>query len=120
MDYLKITLQAIVALSLLNVWLIQSAKTTRWRGGNAKTLAEEFVTYGLPKWMFFLVGMLKVGLSIALVLAIWFPLLLQPSSIGLAILLLGSIIMHLKIKDPIIKSYPALLFLVLCVVIAFS
>lgn len=120
MDYFKITLQIIVSISMLNVWLIQGNKPTRWRGGNAKTLAEEFIVYGLPKWIFFVVGFLKVGLSVFLVIGIWFPDLLKIGSIGLAILLLGSIIMHLKIKDPIVKSYPALLFLALCLVIAFS
>jgi len=34
-------------------------------------------------------------------------------SIGLAVLLLGSISMHLKVGDKLIKSFPALLFLVL-------
>ena len=120
MDYFKIILQLIVALSLLNVWLVQGNKPTRWRGGNAKTLAEEFIVYGLPKWMFFVVGFLKVGLSVLLILAIWLPNLLKIASVGLAILLLGSIIMHLKVKDPMLKSYPAILFLALCLVIAFG
>jgi len=120
MDYFKIGLQLIVAVSILNVWLIQNGKATRWRGSNAKSLAEEFIVYGLPKWIYITVGCLKVGLSVALILAIWFPALLKPASIGLAVLLLVSIAMHVKIKDPIIKSYPALLFLVLNIVIAFS
>jgi len=120
MDYFKITLQLIVALSLFNVWLVQRNKATRWRGGNAKTLLEEFEVYGLPKWMCYLVGILKVGLAIGLIAAIWIPELLQPSALGLAVLLFGSIVMHFKIKDPLIKSFPAALFLTLCIVIAFS
>lgn len=120
MDYFKIALQLIVAISLIYVWLIQQNKPTRWRGGNAKSLTEEFKVYGLPEWLFFTVGFLKVGLSVLLIMAIWFPALIQPVSISIAVLLLGSIIMHLKIKDPIVKSYPALLFLALCMVIAFS
>ena len=120
MDYFKITLQLIVALNLLNVWLVQSTKATRWRGGDAKTLAQEFVVYGLPKWMFFTVGFLKVGFSVALIIAIWFPVLLNIASVGLSILLLGSIAMHIKIKDPIVKSFPALFFLILNAFIIFS
>ena len=35
MDYLIILLQVIVGLSILNVWLLQREKATRWRGGDA-------------------------------------------------------------------------------------
>ncbi len=120
MDYLITVLQLVVALSLINVWLIQNKKPTRWRGGDAKTLLEEFEVYGLPKWSCYLVGIFKVGLALALILGIWFPEILKPSAIVLAAFLMGSIVMHLKVKDPLIKSFPAALFLVLCLVIAFS
>lgn len=120
MDYFKIALQLIVAFSLFNVWLLQNKKATRWRGGNAKTILEEFEVYGLPKWMCYLVGALKVGLAIGLIVAIWVPYLLQPVALGLSVLLFGSIFMHFKIKDPLIKSFPAALFLTLCLVIAFG
>lgn len=119
MEYLRIALQLIVGLSLLNVWLLQNKKPTRWRGGNATTLTEEFKVYGLPMWMCYLVGFLKVSLSIVLLIGIFFPFLIRPSAIGLAVLLLGSIIMHLQIKDPLIKSFPAFLFLMLCLVLIY-
>lgn len=120
MDYLIIVLQLVVALSLINVWLLQNNKPTRWRGGEAKTLLEEFEVYGLPKWSCYLVGIFKVGLALALIIGIWFPEILRPSAIVLALFLSGSVIMHLKVKDPLIKSLPAAIFLVLCLVIAFA
>ncbi len=119
MEYFRIALQIIVGLSLLNVWLIQNKKPTRWRGGDATTIIEEFQVYGLPVWMCYVVGFLKVGLSIVLLAGIFYPVLIQPSAIGLAILLLGSIVMHLKIKDPLIKSFPAFLFLMMCLIIIY-
>ena len=119
MNYVIIALQVIVGISILNVWLVQNKKPTRWRGGDAKTLLEEFQVYGLPKWMCYLVGTLKVALAVALIAAIWYPILKQPAAIGLAALLLGSVAMHVKINDPLIKSFPALLFLIMCLVIAF-
>lgn len=115
MNYLTIALQLIVGISILNVWLIQYKKTTQWRGGNATTIKEEFKVYGLSEWSCFLIGFLKVVLAISLIVAIWFPVLLSPAALGLAFLLSGSILMHLKIKDPIKKSIPALLFLSMCV-----
>jgi hypothetical protein len=119
MNYFIILLQVIVGLSILNVWLIQKNKPTKWRGGNAKTIVEEFQVYGLPVWMCYVIGTLKVALALALLAAIIYPELKQPAALGLAILLSGSILMHLKIKDPLIKSFPAFLFLTMCLIIAF-
>ena len=119
MEYIIIALQIIVALSILNVWLIQPKKPTRWRGGDAKTIVEEFQVYGLPKWFCYLIGTLKVSLAILLLVGIWYPVIRHYAAAGLAILLLGSIAMHIKIKDPWIKSLPAFVFMVLSLVIAF-
>jgi len=120
MEYVLIALQLIVALSLLNVWLIQSGKPTKWRGGNAQNIVEEFKVYGLPVWMCYFVGILKVAGALMLIAAIWIPEVLKPAAIGLAVLLFGSIIMHIKIKDPLYKSIPAFIFLVICLFLAFN
>lgn len=119
MHYFIIALQGIVALSILNVWLLQNKKATQWRGGNATTIIEEFKAYGLPVWMCYVVGTLKVLLAVCLLAAIWYPGLRQPAALGLAVLLAGSIAMHIKIKDPLKKSFPAFLFLTMCLAIAF-
>lgn len=119
MNYFIVALQVIVSISILNVWLIQNKKSTQWRGGDAKTIIEEFQVYGLPVWMCYFVGTLKVVLALLLLSAIWYPMLRQPAALGLAALLLGSVAMHIKIKDPLKKSFPALLFLAMCLVIVF-
>ena len=119
MDTIIWILKLVVALSLINVWIIQPTKNTRWRGGNATTIIEEFKVYGLPVWFCYLIGFLKVGLAIILIFSIFYPSLEMFASIGLAFLLSGSIIMHIKIKDPLYKSLPAFTFLVACLLIAF-
>ncbi len=119
MTYIIIALQFIVSLSILNVWLLRYNQPSKWRGGDAKTIFEEFRVYGLPEWMCYAVGTLKVLLAGLLLLAIWFPDLRRLAAVGLAILLLGSVIMHVKVKDPWIKSLPAATFLVLSLVIAY-
>ncbi|WP_423190647.1 DoxX family protein [Aquimarina brevivitae] len=120
MDYILIALKVIVGLSILNVWLVQNKKPTRWRGGNATTIIEEFKVYGLPVWFCYVVGTLKVLLALLLMASIWEPMLQQPSAIGLGALLLGSITMHIKIGDPAYKSFPAALFCLMCAFIAFG
>ena len=118
-DYILIALKLIVGLSILNVWLIQPKKATKWRGGNAKTLIEEFEVYGLSKTVFYVIGFLKVGLALILLASIKFESLTLIGSIGLALLLLGSVIMHIKVKDELFKSFPAILFIILNLVIIF-
>ncbi len=116
--YIMIALQWVVALGILNVWLFRSGKATPFRGGDAKNLREEFAAYGLPFWFMCVVGVLKVGLALALLAAIWVQSLAQPAAIGLGGLMLGAFAMHLKVKDPIKKALPAIAVLAMCAAIA--
>lgn len=118
MYYFILALKLIVGLSILNVWLLNSKKETPWRGGDAKNIIEEFEVYGLSKSVCYIIGFLKVTLSLLLIASIWFVELQKPAALGLALLLLGSIAMHIKIKDPIKKSFPAALFLTMSLLIA--
>lgn len=118
MSYIIIALQLIVGLGILNVWLLRSGKVTPFRGGNAKTLREEFAAYGLPFWFMCVVGVLKVGLAFALLAGLWIHSLTQPAAIGLGLLMLGAFIMHLKVKDPMKKALPSIVVLAMCAAIA--
>jgi hypothetical protein len=118
-DYISIALKVIVCISILNVWLIQPKKATKWRGGEAKSILEEFEVYGLSKSLCYIIGFLKVGFALLLVLSIKFEVLTLIGSLGLAALLLGSVIMHIKIKDELFKSFPALLFIAMNLIIAY-
>ena len=117
MEYFIYGLQIIVGVSLINVWLIQPNKPTPYRGGEAKTIFEEFKVYGLPAWSCYAIGFIKVTLGIMLIAGIWVTQLTLPSAAGLALLLIGSVAMHLKIKDPLKKSFPAALFITMCLII---
>ena len=114
-------LQVIVALGLLNVWLVRAKASTAYRGGSAQSLKEEFATYGLPDWTFYVVGILKVGSALLLLLGIWVksPDLVRPPALIVAGLMVGALAMHAKVKDPLTKSLPALAMLLMCVAIWF-
>lgn len=117
---LLIALKVIVALGILNVWLLRSGKATAFRGGTAKTLRAEFATYGMPAWSFFAIGGLKIALALALLISIPYQSVAQPAAITLGLLMLGAFVMHLKVKDPMSKSLPSLAVLAMCATIAFS
>ena len=118
MDLLRIVLQVVVGLGILNVWLIRANWSTGYRGGEAKSLKDEFATYGLPVWFFYLVGILKIACALALLVGIWFPILVIPGALGLAVLMAGAFTMHLKVKDPFKKTWPSLAMLGLSLLIA--
>lgn len=110
--------QIVVALGILNVWILRFGQATSWRGGNARNLTEEFQVYGLPKWFLRVVGVLKLSFATLLLAGIWLPNVTRPAAVGMAILMLGALSMHFKVKDPVKRSLPALCVLALCVVIA--
>ena len=107
-------LQLVVGLGLLNVWLVRAGGPTGYRGGRAQTLREEFDTYGLPAWMFYVVGGLKILAGVAMIAGLWIPSLVRPAALVVAVLMVGALAMHMKIKDPVQRSLPALVLLVIC------
>jgi len=116
-DQLLTVFQIIIALSVLRVWTMNFNKPSRWRGGGSKNMKEEFIAYGLPSWIMYLVGSLKVAFSIGLIAGLWIPEVVVFSASGIAIMTFFAIIMHAKIKDPLSKSIPAITFLALSVLI---
>ena len=112
-------LQLVIAIGLINVWLFRFNKTTEYRGGDAKNMKEEFVAYGLPIWLMYFVGTVKVLIAIMLVVSIWEKQLLIYNLIALAALMIAAVLMHVKVKDPIKKSYPALSILFMIALIMY-
>jgi hypothetical protein len=106
-------LQLIIGLGLINVWLLRSRSATSYRGSDAKTLKEEFLAYGLPTWVFYLVGTLKLASALALIAGVWIPELVLPAAGTIAFLMVVALGAHVKVKDTLIKSMPALLMLVM-------
>ena len=117
MNTLRTLLQIIVGLGILNVWILRSGKATAYRGGDAKSLREEFAAYGLPFWFFCLIAVLKISFALALIAGIWIPSIVGPSAMGMAVLMLGAFLMHTKVKDPFKKSWPSLAVLLMCLTI---
>jgi uncharacterized membrane protein YphA (DoxX/SURF4 family) len=114
---IAVVLQVIVGLGLLNVWLLRSKAATPYRGGKATTLKEEFAAYGLPEFAWYVVGALKVTAGILLIVGAWLPLPVDIAAGVVAVLMVGALAMHLKVRDPLIKSLPAALMLVMCLAI---
>jgi uncharacterized membrane protein YphA (DoxX/SURF4 family) len=110
--------QTVAALWILNVWFNRFNKDTGYRGGGAKNMQEEFEEYGFSKNQMYVVGAAKVGLASMMLAGLAVPKLVRPASTGLAMFMLGAIGMHVKVKDPIKRSLPAITVLTLSTVAA--
>jgi uncharacterized membrane protein YphA (DoxX/SURF4 family) len=107
--------QILIPLGILNVWLVRAGSATRYRGGTAGSLKEEFTAYGLPAWAFYVIGTLKLTASLVIFLGIFFPACTVPGAATLVVLMLGALAMHVKVNDPLSKSVPAALMLLMSV-----
>jgi hypothetical protein len=114
---LETVLQLVVGVGLLNVWVLRRAQSTSYRGGRAQTLREEFAAYGLPGAAFYLVGAIKVIAGVIMLAGLWWPLPVRAAAGAVVVLMAGAIMMHIRIKDPVTKSVPAVILLILCLVL---
>lgn len=106
-------IQIIVALGLLNVWLVRFRRKTPYRGGTASSMLEEFTVYGLPLWSAYVIGALKVGAALFLIAGLWVPVVVLPAASLIAILMMGALAMHWRVRDPMKKYLPAFIMLLL-------
>lgn len=118
MENVVIAAQLVIALGLLNVWVLRFGKATAYRGGAAQNMREEFAAYGLPSWALFAVGGLKLTIAGLLIAAVWFAGLRQPAAVTLALLMIGAVLMHVRVHDPLVRSVPALGMLALSAFVA--
>jgi hypothetical protein len=118
-ETLKLILHLLIPLGILNVWLIRRDKATVFRGGTAKTLKSEFAEYGLPDYAFYVVGAAKFISAALVFLGIFFPSLTFPGALAMAVLMVGALLMHAKVKDPLTRYLPAFAMLTLCLVLLF-
>lgn len=118
MNTLAHVFQIIIALGIFNVWLLRFGRTTEWRGGDAANMKEEFETYGLPAWFMVGIGIAKVGLALLLLVGLWMPEVARLAALGMVALMLGAVSMHIKVRDPLRKSVPALSMLAMSIFVA--
>ena len=111
------TLQLIVALGLINVWLVRFHKPTQYRGKGAANMEQEFKAYGLPTWFMYLVGAAKMLIAALLVIGLWAPAVVLPAAALLVILMIGAVAMHVKVRDAFIRTVPALVMLGMAVAV---
>lgn len=97
-------LKALIAGSIFFVWVIRY-----------QNIIEEFKLYELPAWLRDLVGIFK--LSFALMLFSIDSNVILLGAFGIAALMTGALITHLRIKNPFYKILPAMSLMIISSVI---
>jgi len=124
MRYLKSLLILFVSWVVLKaqvkiyVWLLIFQKNNL-SDGDATNIIEEFMVYGLDKHFLYLIGALKISAATCLLIGLIYKKFIIPSAFVIAVLMLGSVIMHLKVSDQIHKFIPAILMLFCSILIVF-
>ncbi len=117
METLAIICQIIIAVGIVNVWILRVEKPTPWRGGAAGNMTEEFRQYGLPDWMMKVIGAAKLLLAALLLIGIWYRPVAAPAAALMGLLMIGAVAMHVRVKDPLKKSLPAFSMLVMSFIV---
>lgn len=101
-----IFLQTLVAASIFFVWVV--------RYGN---IIEEFRQYKYPDWLRDLVGILKLACAALLMVGVSQPFFALAGGAGIAMLMIGAVITHLRVKNPIARMLPSLVLFICSIVI---
>jgi uncharacterized membrane protein YphA (DoxX/SURF4 family) len=117
MSSIAIACQVVIALGIFNVWIVRRNRPTAYRPEGARDIQDEFRRYGLPSWMWLAVGSAKIVLAAALLVGIFVPSVAPAAAGLLALLMVAAVGAHVKVRDPLVKSVPALLMLLLSTVV---
>jgi DoxX-like family len=120
LDTLAKVLQVVVALGIFNVWLLRLNKPTNYRGGNARTMEEEFRVYGFSRFFMVAVGLLKALFAVLLLIGLVIPEAATIGALGLALLMMAAFLMHVKVRDTLRKAVPALLMFAMSVFVVLA
>ena len=83
-------------------------RATPYRPEGADNLKEEFREYGLPEWARWVVGTLKLTFAALLIVGLILPEVTPIAAAGMGLLMIGAVVAHLRVGDPLAKSVPAL------------
>ena len=85
-----------------------------------KMFVENFRRFGYPQWFRIVTGSLEVFGGLGLLIGIWLPWLAALASAGLALVMLGAVSTHLRIREPLQKIALPVVMGALAVVVAAS
>ena len=100
-----------IALGVINVWFMRRHKATGFRPDGSANIAEESRRSGVSDSFRRSMGVTKLTLAALLVVGVAYAPLGAAAAAGMMLLMSGAIVAHIRVRDPVVKSVPALLML---------
>lgn len=85
----------------------------------SKQMVDEFTRYGMPQWFRVITGLLEIAGAALLVAGIWNNSLVVYGGLLLTVIMVGAVITHLRIKDPVSKIGMPIILIILTLVVLF-
>lgn len=84
--------------------------------GNKQQI-QQFEHLKLPQWFRIVTGVVQLIGVVGLVIGFWYPSIAALAGLWAAMTMLGGFATHLKVKDPMSKSMPALILAIFAMII---
>jgi|TARA_B110000438_G_scaffold92852_1_gene92453 hypothetical protein len=107
MENISLISQLIVAISVLFVWVFRY-----------DNIVVEFKHYGYSDLLRNIVGASKISVSTLLIMGIWYNEITVYASLAMAFFMVCAQISHIKVKNPLGKFVPSLIFLLMSLFVA--
>ena len=119
--WVALVFKAFIAIAIIYAWTYSYNRPSKFRGGDAKNMVEEFAVYGFPSWVVPIVRVVKLSLAVCLLLGYAFPVLVKPTAIALTFIMLVAVMMHLKMRrESLVKLLLAYLLVSFSVFLVFD
>ena len=108
MPWDKWVIQVLVSSILIVAWTFRFNRKTPYRPKFAQNMVEEFKVYGYSETTTYLVGGVKLLLSLLLLVGIAMPVLVRPAAGILCLIMFWAMVNHIKVEmNKPMKAAPA-------------
>lgn len=80
-------------------------------------MVDEYKRYGVPSWFRILIGLLEIGGAVLMIWGIWNESLAAAGGLLLAVIMIGAVTTHLRIKDPMTRFIAPFVLLILSIIV---
>ncbi|MFP6779972.1 MAG: DoxX family protein [Alphaproteobacteria bacterium] len=107
MENISLISQLIVAISVIFIWVFRY-----------NNIVDEFKHYGYSDLLRNIVGASKISISTLLIMGVWYKEITMYASLAMAFFMICAQVSHIKVKNPLIKFIPSLIFLLMSLFVA--
>lgn len=105
MDVVAIIIEVLLGLMFLMAGVMKIS--------GAQMHVDNFRKWGLPQWFRVVTGLVELLGAAGMIVGIWLPAWAALAGIWLAVTMLGAVIVHIRVKDPVSQMAMSIILLLL-------